>query len=466
MRARLLIVSAVLAVAGCGGDPAPAPPSPPPALTLDQQAAWAVSSLDPCAFAEGAAEPRTPHYCVVHVPGGEVSVSVGGWFEHSGRKAGKAVPIGGLLAYQRTEGAGCESAFPLSFTRAITLTTPGTCAVTEPAVVAVAGKLRGGLDAVTRRAPVSAVTRWDLCELPGTALGIKTDALPSPPHWDPVNGCVNQFGIDGPSLQVMVRPKADPSPPGPPKQGEVSLGDVNARMDEENSPPGVGFPPSCGLRWEEGSVAGPGSGVYEVSFSTQTQCDVGVTQAKALRALMAKQPELPRPVSLGIAPDQPDEEFPAACRIVQAPLPGCRAATPAEVPHGAEAVMAAGAKNADVLCAMLTTGITQATGGEARVANNVGSCVGTYGDASTTVELKLADYAPSQGPDRQPVTLGGLPGFASTSGTTRFIDLSPYRDLKRPASVRLSVASPRQHPPPELLVVADRISTAIAVYYA
>ncbi|GAA1975125.1 hypothetical protein [Amycolatopsis minnesotensis] len=463
MRARLFVLASVLVVAGCGGDraPAPAPPPAPPALTLDQQAAWAISAVDPCAFAEGTPEPRTPHYCVVHTPGGDVAVAVGGWFEHPQRTAGKAVTVGGLLAYQRAEEPGCESAFPLSFTRAVTLTTPGACAPAEPAVVAAAGKLRGGLDTVTRRAPVNPLTRWDLCELPAAALGIKADA----PRWNTRNGCVNQFGLEGPNLQVLVRPKADPSPPGPPKQGEVSLGEVNARSDEDTSRPGVDLPPSCGLRWEEGSVAGPGSGVYEVSFSTQTRCDVGVAQAKALRALMSKPPELPRPASLGITPDQPDEALPAACRVVQDPLPGCRAAAPADVPRGAEAVMAAGAKNADVLCAMLASGIRQATGGEARVANNVSSCVGTYGDASMTIELKLADYAPSHDEGDQPVTLGGLPGFASTSGTTRFVDLSPYRDLQRPAGVRLSVASPQQHPPPEVLTAADRIAAAIATTY-
>ncbi|SFW78261.1 hypothetical protein [Amycolatopsis australiensis] len=452
----------VLLLAGCAGDPPPSPPPAPPALTLDQQAAWAFASADPCAFVAGEAEPKTTRYCVVRLPGGSAAKVALGGFGHAGRKAAKAVTIGELLAYQRAADGACETAFPLSFTKAVMVTTPGACAPGEPNLVAAARKLRGDLDALARPAPVNPVTRWDLCELLTTALRLEPDPS-GPPSPDSEQGCSNQFGVAGPSLRVTVRPGASVAPAGPPGPDEVSLGDVNARVSEEVSPPGVDLPPTCGLRWDEGAVGGPAAGVYELSLATETRCAEAVNQAKAVRSTLRNAPGPPRPKTLGITPDQPDEASPAACRIVDEPAPGCRAAVPAEVPRGADAIMTAGSENADILCTMLAAGIRQAAVGEPRVANNVTGCVGTYGDASMTVELKLAGYSPSATPE--PVTLGGLPGFAENYGTARFVDLSPYRDLARPASVRLSVNASIPDPPAESLAVADRIATAIGAAY-
>jgi hypothetical protein len=450
----------------------------------EAQADWAVGTLDPCLLVSraGLGKPvaESPRVCTGTLADGvEIAVQVGDPLTHFARFSAIAESEGGLRTYRLfdTGATGglpvCQIGIPLSFTRGIWIfATPGQAPGPAQALCDDARQVAGAVAAVLTDDPRSAArstepgspVRWDMCALRNAALGRPEEEYP--PYGIGVTARAaqadqcNSGAPGGPDLSLRLTTAPDPATVEPAQPGtrRVALPDGVTGVEYRG-------PASCALAWAQ-EQATPDAAHVLTLVAGDDRCPSAEDAGKVI-ATLATPPPLPRaPERLGFTPDEPDERFDPACRIV-AELPSeCRAPREVEIPSGTDAIMDAGTgkDGHDIACAMLAAAIEEVLGQQPLLARTDQHCVGAPQDRTITFEMALPDYVPQNvySNPPPPVSVAGFPAIdGGNDETFRSLEISPYRDLDRKGDV--SILGGLENPPGSLQTGSPREPSRLSV---
>lgn len=484
---RLWVVLVLLAVACTTAEESPPPatgsarPAPP---DQEDQAAWAVAALDPCALvarvATGPGEEVSPRTCDGTLGDGRsLRVEVGHWLNHDDRVRGIRETHGGLVSY-RTFLAGnaanasmCQIAIPLSFTRAVWLrtlpaesvTVDRQCQAVADAADTVAELIRTEPATVRKSSPPTSPASWNMCALRDAALGPPPEDLRSTPGAGEAtpDQC---FGSSvGPDLGLMLTTGADPATTmaGEPGAQRVQLDD------------GVTAIGSCSLAWAQERL--PDGSARVLTLNGSSAACATADQANEIRATLRSTPPLPpAPDRLGYTPDQADDPNPPVCRIDLAVPADCRPPEDVAVPENPEEIFRTAEKDGqDIACTMLAAALEEVTGREPMVAHSELECFAAPQDLDFVATLAVNPYAPTAlSPEAPTTTVAGYPAVAvGNDDSGRAMDISPYGDVNKPGNLRLGVylrpppGSLDTFPPadPSRLAVLDGIAAYLLSTY-
>lgn len=480
----VLLVVCLGGVVGCTSRSGEESPPPPPVKQApadrEVQADWAVGTLDPCLLVSRAGldgpVSESPRVCTGTLADGvEIAVQVGDPLTHFARFRAIAESAGELRAYRLfdTGATGglpvCQIGIPLSFTRGIWIfATPGQVPGPAEALCDNARQVAATVAAVLTDEPQSAVRstepgsplRWDMCALRNAALGRPEEEYPPSgigvtARAAQADQC-NSGAPGGPDLNLTLTTAPDPATAEPAQPG-------TRRVALPGGVTGVEYrgPSSCALSW-----AAPDAAHVLTLGASDGRCPSPEDVGKVMDTLATPPPLPEAPERLGFTPDEPDERFDPACRIV-AELPReCRAPREVEIPSGTDAIMRAGTgkDGHDIACVMLAAAIEEVFGQEPVLARTDQHCVGAPQDRTITFEMGLPDYVPQNVYTNPPppVSVAGYPAIdGGNDETFRSLEISPYRDLSRKGDVR--IFGGLEHPPGSLQTGSPREPARLSV---
>lgn len=442
----------------------------------------ALRQLDACALFDPAAAfatgfpanahtlPTAPHKCAFTADptlGDELSIELGTESGYAVRFSETLITVGNAKAYLRDSGShghpSCELDIPVSFKRSIRVASrPGYKSASDPCAqvkamgAAVASKLADP-DKLTVDPTTRPLSGWDGCALLESALGQDLGSFDArrSSGTSALDGCSASPKTDkasSPPFTFTVEIKYNDDPLRNSQQNRT-VGDKQASVS-----PNSGL---CSLTWNQGP-----SGVADKLYNSAVvkvygppDCDKTTDLATKIVQKLGAAP--PKPVApqrpLLYTADQPDNDAPGACAdfVSSGSNQGCNPYQPVNVPSPPDQILAAGAQDPAIGCALAADAVREVYGTSLQPVTWASHCFFVEPTHALTLMIDVDNrYAPNEYgnepslyANRQTVSVAGKQAvsFTVANGTHYDIYVSPTNKIDSPGmvSAEAQVTRPR-----------------------